>query len=94
MRKSNPKIFFMFLFLILLGFLAFFIFRVLTLDKFIYVNKADDGSAEIISDSFRYKIPADTELYSARGYGKYKISSLWQLSEKDKIKIQKSLSEF
>lgn len=68
------------------SFLAFIIFKVLTLDKFIYVNKADDGSAEIISDSFKYKILADTELESARGYGKYKISSLWQLSEKDEIR--------
>lgn len=67
------------------GFLSFIFFKVATLDKFIYVNKSEDGSAEIITDSFIYKIPADTELESARGYGKYKLSSLWTLSEKDNI---------
>lgn len=71
------------------GFLAFLIFKVLTLEKFIYVNKVVDGSAEIIivdpskSKITKYLIPFDTELDSARGYGIYKISSLWSISEKD-----------
>jgi len=96
MRRSNSKIkgqklkvkviyiFVLILFLVF-SFLIFIFFKVVTLEKFIYVNKASDGSAEIISDSFKYKIPADTELESARRYGKYKLSSLWQLSEKDEV---------
>lgn len=85
--KSKIKIRIILYVLIILGFafLAFLIFKILTLEKFIYVNKSEDGSAEIITDSFIYKIPADTELESARGYGKYKLSSLWTLSQKDNI---------
>lgn len=69
--------------------ILFLIFKVLTLDKFIYVNKGDEGSAEIIiidstSDrNLKYLVQKDTMLDSARGYGTYKISSLWSLSEKD-----------
>lgn len=72
------------LFLLLaFGFLSFIFYRIFTLDDFIYVNRTDMGDAEIIGDDFKYKIPADTELASTRGYGKYKLSSLWTLNEKD-----------
>ena len=64
-------------------FLSFIIFKVITVDEFIYVNKTEVGDAEIIGNTFKYKIPADTKLNSTRGYGEYKISSLWSLSEKD-----------
>ena len=57
-------------------------FKVLTLDKFIYVTKEEGGSAEIIivdpnkDKTLKYKILNETELDSARGYGNYKLSSL------------------
>lgn len=72
-----------------LGFLTFLIFRVFTLDKFIYVNKAKEGNAEIVvidsknNINMKFKIDKDTQFQSARGYGEYKLSSLWLLSEKE-----------
>lgn len=69
-------------------------YKVLTLDKFIYVTKVPDGAAEIIiidptkDKIVKYKILSETELDSARGYGNYKLSSLWQLSEKDEMEGQ------
>ncbi len=89
--KSNRsiKIFFVLLIFILLGYFVFLIFRVLTLDKFIYVNKVGVGDAEIIivdpkaDKTIRYLIPAENELDSARSYGNYKLGSLWTLSQKD-----------
>ncbi|EKE05861.1 MAG: hypothetical protein ACD_19C00176G0083 [uncultured bacterium] len=80
------------LFFLAFVFLSFVIFKVLTLDKFVYVNKTEVGDAEIIiTDSrndkiIKYLIPAETELVSTRGYGKYKLESLWILSQKDVIK--------
>ena len=77
------------LFFLAFAFLVFIIFKVATVDKFIYVNKTEAGDAEIIivdskqSRIIKYLIPFETELDSARGYGKYKISSLWTLSEKN-----------
>ncbi len=74
------------------AFLGFIVFKILTLDKFIFVNKANDGSAEVIivekriNKTTKYLIPSETKLMSARGYGEYKLSSLWQLSEKDETR--------
>jgi hypothetical protein len=71
------------------SFLAFVYYKVATLDKFIYVDRTEVGDAEIIivdSDEgsvLKYLVPADTELSSSQGYGNYKLSSLWILSEKD-----------
>lgn len=89
-NKRSLPLLLVFLFLTFI-FLVFIFFRVLTLDKFIYVNKTVAGDAEIIIvDSrndkiIRYLIPAKTELISARGYGNYKLESLWILSQKDRI---------
>lgn len=74
---------------LVLSVLVFVFWKTVNLDKFTYVNKTKDGSAQVIVfDSkkdtvFRYLIPSDTELESARGYGYYKMSSLWTLSERD-----------
>lgn len=84
--------------IILLGIILFvFIFiiityKVSTTEKFIYINKSKNLGAEIIiidtkSDNYvKYTIPRETEFDSARGYGTYKLSSLWTLSEADTIK--------
>lgn len=82
-KTQKIRVLFSLLLFILFGFLAFLFFRVLTLDKFIYVNRTEVGDAEIIGDGFKYKISADSKLDSARGYGNYKLESLWKLSEKD-----------
>jgi len=100
MRRSNYKnkkqkskikiivIFFGFLVLLFVLLILFF-WKLYSLDKFIYVNKANDGSAEIIiidpslEKSHKYLIPSEIELNSARGYGSYKLSSLWALCEKN-----------
>lgn len=69
-----------------------FLYKIFTLDKYIYVNKVTDGSAEIVivdpteDKIIRYIIPADTMMSSSKGYGEYKLSSLWLLSEKDEVK--------
>lgn len=70
-------------------FLAFVSFRVLTLDKFIYVNRIEGGDAEIVvidsksSVNTKFKIDKDIQFQSARGYGEYKLSSLWQLGDRE-----------
>lgn len=93
-KNSKSKInFFVLLSLIILVLgLAFLImFKVFMLPKFIYVNKTENGGAEIIiidsslDKELKYLIPYDTELNSARNYGTYKMSSLWILSEKNSI---------
>ncbi len=82
-KKHKKKSWFIIFTLLVFVFLSFIIFKVITVDEFIYVNKTEVGDAEIIGNTFKYKIPADTKLNSTRGYGEYKISSLWSLSEKD-----------
>lgn len=90
-QKKNTKVSLLIvLALALLLFLPLFIFwKVYDIDKFTYVNKTDDGSAEIIivdTDSdkvIRYLIASDTQLDSAREYGNYKMVSLWNLSKKE-----------
>lgn len=89
-KKVNSLGLFSVFILILFFLLIFFvIWKVIDIEKFIYVNKTNDGSAEIVivdtdlDKLIKYLIPADTELDSSRGYGKYKVSSLWSLSEKD-----------
>ncbi len=84
--------------IILLGIILFvFVFTIIaykvsTVEKFIYINKSKNLGAEIIiidtkSDNYvKYTIPPETEFDSARGYGTYKLSSLWTLSETDTIK--------
>lgn len=65
---------------------SFIFYKVLTLDDFVYVNKTKEGGAEIIGNSFKYVVPFDAVLDSTRGYGIYKLESLWKLSEKDERK--------
>lgn len=69
---------------------ALFVFwKVFTIDSFVYVNRTENDAAEIVivdNDSDRvvkYLIQADTALDSSREYGDYKMSSLWNLSNKD-----------
>jgi hypothetical protein len=59
--------------------------------NFSFVRKTSGGGGEIlIIDSINNKtskisLDPDLELDSARGYGKYKLSSLWVLGEKERI---------
>lgn len=69
---------------------ALFVFwKVFSIKSFVYVNRAPNDDAEIIiidNDSdrvFKYLIPAETNLDSSREYGNYKMSSLWNLSNKE-----------
>jgi len=70
-------------------FLAFLIFKVFSLDKFIYVSKTSDNLTEIVvvdpkkDKNIIYRIPAGTVLKSSRGLGEYKIESLWILAKKE-----------
>lgn len=88
-KKTNIGLLAGILLSILIFVFLFMFWRVYDIDKFTYVNKTTDGSAEIIiidpsSDSvIKYLIPSDTQLSSSREYGNYKVSSLWNLSEKD-----------
>lgn len=93
--KTNSLVtlirFIIIIFVFALGLLIFVFFKVATLDKFTYLNKTNDDGAEIIIiDSQNDKlvkllVPGEVMLDSAHGYGNYKLSSLWKLSEKDKI---------
>lgn len=68
---------------------VFIYYKVSTLDKFIFVNKTNDNGGEIVlvnntSDRIiKYKINPDKILVSARGYGEYKLESLWILGQKE-----------
>ncbi len=74
---------------LILSLFVFLFFKVLNLDKFAYINKTTDGSAEIIVvDSkndriVKYLISSDTELDSSRNLGEYKLGSLWILGDKE-----------
>ncbi len=87
-KKKISFILIVFIFLIL-GFLAFLVFKVITLDKFVYVNKIQNGDAQVVVvDSkkdliLKYLISGETELEASNGYGVYKLKNLWILSDKD-----------
>lgn len=90
LKKQNkrwPLLLGFFLFLIFTT-LAYTFFKVSTLEKFIYLNKAANGDAEIIiidtknNNVIKYLISGDIELEAAHGYGKYKLVNLWTLSKK------------
>ncbi len=92
-NNSNKQIY-IFSSLILVSVLiiiSFVVFKYLTLDKFIYVNKSKSGDAEIIiidnqnNKNSKYQISSSENFESARGYGEYKLNSLWQLSKKDPV---------
>ncbi len=70
-------------------FIVYLFYKLSSLDKFVYVNRVESGDAEIIlvdsksDDITKYVVSGEAELESAHGYGKYKLKSLWVLSEKD-----------
>jgi hypothetical protein len=72
--------------------ILFVFFKVLTLGKFVYVNKLNDGSSEIVivdpqeDDVVKYLFSSDINVDSSRNYGIYKLGNLWSLSQKDPIK--------
>jgi|CXWL01.1.fsa_nt_gi hypothetical protein len=91
-RQSKPLIASLFLggFVFLcVSIFIFIYYKVSTLDKFIFVNKTNNGGGEVIvvdsnSDKvIKYQINPDTVLVSARGYGEYKLESLWILGQKE-----------
>lgn len=90
-QKAKSKIILtIFLFFVLIiGLLLFLIFKVFSLDKFIYVSKTSDNLTEIVvvdpkkDKNIIYRIPAGTVLTSSRGLGEYKIESLWILAKKE-----------
>ncbi len=69
--------------------IVYLFYKLSSLDKFVYVNRVKNGDAEIIlvdikSDNItKYVVSGEAELESAHGYGKYRLKSLWVLSEKD-----------
>lgn len=95
-KQTRPKQkYFLFTsFGLLLLFLSILFWRVYSLEKFIYISKTDNGGGEIVSIDptlnkvNRYLIPPETVLVSSRGYGEYKISSLWILGEKENLNGQ------
>lgn len=92
-KKNRNKKLFVFiaviLFVLIFSFLAFIFFKVSTLDKFVYVNRTKNGLTQVVvNDSpkdrvITYNIAKDTILISSRGFGEYKIESLWVLAKKE-----------
>jgi len=88
-KKSKIKIFAISFFFIVIFLLLSIFVKSLVLEKFIFVNKTDSGDGEITiidakNDVFiKYLIDGDTEVDSSEDYGKYKLNSLWKLSEKE-----------
>ena len=83
---------FTYLFLILLILIiAFVLIKITSLKKFIYVNNVDSNAEITVVDPQKLKIikiliPENTQINSSRGFGVYKISSLWKLGEKEGLK--------
>ncbi|MFZ3301332.1 MAG: hypothetical protein WA152_01305 [Microgenomates group bacterium] len=89
-RKSIVPILITSTLLVVLTFiLVTFFIKLSNLPKFSYVNKHSDGGAEVVvvdskSDKLiKYKIEPQTVLNSARGFGEYKLESLWVLGQKE-----------
>lgn len=86
-KKSITSLIYLFLLFSILLF-SFILIKVGSLGKFIFVNNVD-GNAEITvvhSDKLkvvRILILGDTQIKVSRGFGTYKISSLWKLGEKE-----------
>lgn len=78
------------LFILVFVVLGYVFWKIYNLEKFVYVNKtlANDTEVVIIDSvndrEIKYLVPGEMELVSARGYGEYRMSSLWSLSEKEK----------
>lgn len=93
--KNNHRKLTKFGYLLILTFLTifiiiiFFLIYLSRLDKFIVLNRLDDGAGElvIIDPSIdkvkKYYINSETVLDSSRGYGEYKLKNLWTLAEKE-----------
>lgn len=72
--------------LILIIAVVYFFVTLPQLEKFVFVNEKENGDAELIliaNEVTKYTIPADTVLEASRGYGQYKLGSLWILSAKE-----------
>ncbi|MDP3918212.1 MAG: hypothetical protein Q8Q30_03505 [Candidatus Woesebacteria bacterium] len=90
-QKTKSKIVLIILLFVTLtiSFLLFSIFKVSILDKFIYVNKTSNSLTEVVvvdpkkDRTTKYEIPLGTVLRSSRGFGEYKIESLWILAKKE-----------
>ncbi len=69
--------------------LALFIWKVMTLTRFIYVEKTDNGGAVVTVVDSKYNqidqvtIDEDIELNVSHGLGEYKLQSIWKLGEKE-----------
>lgn len=90
-KIKRIKIFLYISLILLVSFFVYIIFKISSLEKFIFVNNVN-GSAEInVVDSTKLEIikiiiPENTQITSSRGLGIYKISSLWKLGEKEGYK--------
>lgn len=77
--------------LILVAFvsLAYLFYKVFTVDSFSFVNRAENGDAEIIvydsvgSTTRIFVVANDTVLSSSRSLGEYRLDNLWILGRKE-----------
>lgn len=87
--KSKKNIYIVLTIIIFVTLILIFIWKVYSVDKFIYLNHAPNGDAEIIlidtknNRTNKYLVSGEVELDAAKGYGRYKIKNLWTLSTKD-----------
>lgn len=87
--KSKSKILGYVFLALILSFISIFLYLFVSLpqlDKFIYFNEKENGDGELIlvdGEVVKFLIPAETVLESSRGYGQYKLGSLWILSTKE-----------
>lgn len=90
-NKNRPfiKLVFFPVLTFLIVWLCFIAYKVLTLERFQFVNNRDDNVEIIVIDNKREdvtKIFIDKNFYvdSSRNFGEYKIGSLWILGRKEK----------
>lgn len=70
-------------------FLSLLVYKVFTVDSFAFINKADNGDAEIIvfdpvgNTSKSFVVAGNTVLSSSRSLGEYRLDNLWILGRKE-----------
>lgn len=89
-KKSRIKLYFLLISLLVILLVSYLVINIFLTDKFTFVNKNENGDVEVLvvdtgeNNSIKYVFDGSTEVEASGGYGNYKLSSLWKLSEKDK----------
>jgi hypothetical protein len=89
LNRNITKPVFLFAIILVLSLMSLVIYKVFTVDGFAFVNKAENGDAEIIvfdpvaNTSKSFVVAGNTVLSSSRSLGEYRLDNLWILGRKE-----------